>query len=762
MKKWILLIFTFIPGIILFCQSHSIIPKPVDVKYQDGSPFIITGKTPLFFVSGRIMANVIEFNSLLKQIHGIELPWTTEVTNADQPIIYLELIKDSLIPSEGYRLISTTDYIKITATHRHGLFYGLISLIQLMTPLRDGDGSFMVPLCSVEDYPRFAYRGMHLDVCRHFFGKEFIKKYIDLLALHKMNTFHWHLTDDQGWRIEIKKFPLLTQIGGWRNGSMVGHYRDQAFDTIRYGGYYTQEDIREIVKYADSRHVNIIPEIEMPGHALAALAAYPQFSCTGGPFEVSKEWGVFEDVYCAGNENTYQFIEDILTEVTNLFPGKYIHIGGDECPKERWKNCGKCQQKMKEEGLKDEHELQSYFIQRIEKFLNSKGKQIIGWDEILEGGLAPNATVMSWRGEKGGIEAAKQYHAVIMTPGDYCYFDHYQGNPEMEPVAIGGYTPIEQVYQYEPVPNELPDSLQKYILGAQANVWTEYMLSEQHVEYMAYPRAIALAEVLWTPKEHRNQGDFQHRLIDHLMLLDKLKVNYSTSMYQVKVEVVKNSGMVGLVGSTYFKNKNIMVSVSPINEDSDHYKTISGDENKWPILIRESSIVKFKIEGGSAISQQNIYLHKAIAKSIRFTNDPDINYNTQSDFTLVNGVKASVPRQNHEWNAWYGEDVEILIDLESITEIDSVIIGYLDEKSNWIWLPAAIEIHLSANGKKYKLVHRAGINEIMNNSRELMLSFKKQKAQYVKVKVFNPGKIPTGYPGEGKDSWMFFDEIQIK
>jgi hexosaminidase len=380
---------------------------------------------------------------------------------------------------------------------------------------------------TIRDSPRYTWRGMHLDVCRHFFPKEFIKKYIDLLALYKLNTFHWHLTEDQGWRIEIKKYPKLTQVGAYRKGSMIGKYDDHKFDSLKYGGYYTQQDIKELVAYAQLRHITIVPEIEMPGHSVAAIASYPFLSCSGKQLKVEKEWGVFNDVYCT-KDSTFNFLQDVLTEVMDLFPGKYIHIGGDECPKESWKKCSQCQARIKSEGLKDEHELQSYFIRRIEKFVNARGKQIIGWDEILEGGLAPNAAVMSWRGIDGGIAAANQKHNVVMSPGKPCYFDHYQSlNKAQEPLAIGGYNPLDSVYAYNPTPAVLGNKEQQYILGAQANVWTEYILNEKQVEYMALPRMCALAEALWLPLTKKNYADFVQRLKIQSKMLDKMNVNYA-------------------------------------------------------------------------------------------------------------------------------------------------------------------------------------------------------------------------------------------
>jgi hexosaminidase len=365
------------------------------------------------------------------------------------------------------------------------------------------------------------------------FPVEFIKKYIDLLAHHKYNRFHWHLTEDQGWRIEIKKYPKLQEIGAFRKETVIGHAstatRGNAkdFDGKRYGGLYTQEEIKDVVKYAADRYVTIIPEIELPGHALAALSAYPNLGCTGGPYEAATTWGVFDDVFCAGKEDSFVFLQGVLDEVIELFPGKYVHIGGDECPKTKWEKCPHCKKRMKVENLKDTHELQSYFIQRIEKYLNSKGKQIIGWDEILEGGLAPNATVMSWRGEEGGIAAARQNHDVVMTPGNWCYFDHYQAGPEGEPLAIGNMTTVEEVYSYEPVPPQLDSIQAKHILGAQANVWTEYIPTSDHVEYMVYPRACAMAEVLWSKPETKKYEDFKLRMKEHADRLTDWKVNFA-------------------------------------------------------------------------------------------------------------------------------------------------------------------------------------------------------------------------------------------
>lgn len=418
---------------------------------------------------------------------------------------------------EGYKLRVGRHGIEIRANAPAGLFYGVQTLLQLLPtgPCPAASESLAVPGVEITDRPRFAWRGMHLDVGRHIFPVEFVKRYIDLLARHRMNTFHWHLTDDQGWRIEIKRYPRLTEVGAWRTES----------DGSRYGGFYTQAEVREVVAYAAERFVTVVPEIELPGHARAALAAYPEYSCTGEALPVPATWGIFEDVYCAGDDATITFLENILAEVADLFPGPWFHVGGDECPKDRWKACPRCQARMRQEGLKDEMELQSWFVRRIETFLTERGKRLVGWDEILEGGLPPRATVMSWRGTEGGIQAARSGHDVVMSPTSHCYFDYHQDR-EGGPEAIGGYIPLEKVYAFEPVPPELSKKEARHILGGQGNVWTEYMNDPARVEYMAFPRLCAMAEVLWSPPKGRDYADFTRRMAGHYGRLDALAVNY--------------------------------------------------------------------------------------------------------------------------------------------------------------------------------------------------------------------------------------------
>ena len=509
--------------------DYPIIPLPSTLEIREGR-FLLDEVTQIVYEGDSLHKEAEYLGELLRTASNEEVLLTNKIEEDKHSII---LLLDDSLPEEGYTLEINYDRINITGKTPKGVFYGIQSLRMLLPPTAEKQAidEITIPAVYIEDHPRYAYRGMHLDVGRHMFPVDFIKKYIDLLALHKMNRFHWHLTEDQGWRIEIKKYPKLTEVGSVRKETMIEkNFDPYKGDKKEYGGYYTQEEVKEIVAYAQDKHIVIIPEIEMPGHALAALASYPELGNDTAPYEVATKWGVFEQIY-APKEETFAFLEDVLTEVMALFPSKYIHIGGDEAPKKEWEESEQAQAVIKREGLKDEHELQSYFIQRIEKFLNSHGRQIIGWDEILEGGLAPNATVMSWRGMQGGIEAANQGHDVIMTPGTHMYFDHYQADPESEPLAIGGFTPVKKVYSFEPTPDTLAAKKKKYILGAQGNVWTEYMKTSDHVEYMVLPRMSALAEVVWSAREKRNWEDFKKRLFKLEERYKALGYNYAEHVF---------------------------------------------------------------------------------------------------------------------------------------------------------------------------------------------------------------------------------------
>lgn len=528
-RYWLLLIVHLTMAFCFSDTRYSIIPQPVILQPQEGV-FEIQSDT-LIVADKKAKPLAATLNEMLSPAMGFRLK-TVKRTKQKENLIQLQLnssLKNTL-GSEGYNLIVTEKQIQLEATEKAGLFYGLVTLKQLLpkeiyNQARVNEATWNVPCVQIEDYPRFQWRGMHLDVCRHFMPTEFVKKYIDLIAMHKMNIFHWHLTEDQGWRIEIKKYPKLTEVGAWRKESEINR-RPLKFDGTPHGGFYTQEEVRDIVAYAKERYITVVPEIEMPGHSKAALAAYPELSCTGGPFEVRTNWGIEKDVYCAGNDEALEFLRDALKEVLKLFPSEYIHIGGDECPKTRWEECPKCQARIKAEGLKNEHELQSWFVKQIDNFLTKKGRRLVGWDEILEGGLAPGATVMSWRGTEGGIAAAKSGHDAVMAPTSHTYFNRRQVPPDGETVKSSRYLPIDRVYQFEPIPDTLTAQEAKHILGAQAQIWTEHIPTPERVEYMALPRMCALAEVVWTPAEKKDYDCFYKRLDRHTKRLEALNVNF--------------------------------------------------------------------------------------------------------------------------------------------------------------------------------------------------------------------------------------------
>ena len=507
-------------------QDISVIPQPVKVSMVEGR-FEFNAETVICCASGNGIENVAKIlydyigcDNDVVQCSG------TESTN------YICFRLDKNLPfesDEGYCLSIDSSSVVVKAKALNGLFYAIQTLKQLLPPsmISTKLAEFSLPCLEITDYPRFKWRGMHLDTARHIYPVSMVKSYIDMLALNKMNKFHWHLTEDQGWRIEIKKYPKLTEISSKRAATPVLGDRE-SLDGIPYDGFYTQEEAKEIVRYAADRFVTVVPEIELPGHSVEVLAAYPNLGCTGGPYAVRCFWGIEKDVYCAGNPDVFEFIKDVFDEILEIFPSKYIHIGGDECPKERWKECPKCQATMKENNLKDELELQSWFIQKVEQYLNSMGRDMIGWDEILEGGLAPNATVMVWRkdGLKDAIFAANSGNDVIMSPQEHCYFDHYQDKEENEPAAIGGFLPLENVYAFNPMPPELSEDKQKHIIGGQANVWTEYIPTVEHAQYMSYPRAFAIAEKLWSTEDVNDFNDFKMRLASMLKHLDELGINY--------------------------------------------------------------------------------------------------------------------------------------------------------------------------------------------------------------------------------------------
>lgn len=753
--------------LLIFCQNIysqtncAVIPAPVSVKMETSS-FVINRSTYIAAADFRSFSDGIVFRDFLIRFYNYPLKTVSgRLTEKN----YISVLYDSTlnIPDEGYILSVHPDSVIIKGKNNGGVLHGLISLMQLFTI--DPNNNITIPCCEITDHPRFGYRGMHLDCSRHFFDVDFIKKYIDYLALYKYNTFHWHLTDDQGWRIEIKQYPKLTSVGAWRNGTMVGHYREQKFDTIRYGGYYTQQQIKEIVKYATVRHITIIPEIELPGHCLAALASYPQYGCTNDTVQVGGAWGGYPDIFCP-KEETFTFLENILDEVMTLFPSQYIHIGGDEVEKTQWEKSKFCQQFMKDNNLADENALQNYFIQRIGKYVNSKGKKIIGWDEILEGGPAPNAVVMSWRGEEGGIAAAAQNHYAIMTPNSHCYFDYYQGSPITEPLAIGNYIPLEKVYEYDPIPEKLDASKQQYILGAQANLWTEYITTPEHVEYMILPRMLALSEVLWTPKENKNYDDFISRVFINFKLLDRVKCNYAKSIYAVNYTILPSENLTGVKVqlSSNLKDKTIYTEFYPGVYVFDMYEGEPIPVYTKEIVVEKNTLIDAYTSEGKVTTSINLHFNKATGKNISLTTPPAKKYEADGAFTLVNGIVATTkPNWSRaEWLGFQGTECEAIIDLGKTDTISKVTVGYLEDKLSWIWIPSAIEISVSDDGKIFTSVKKSDQTELMTNTRNAVLNITPQYARYVKVRINDYGTIPPSNPGAGKTAWLFVDEISVE
>ena len=734
-----------------------IIPKPVSEIIKQGI-FILDENTKIVTVNQ--LNGVSEyFESYLKETFQFEL---SQEKSAKKIVFKID---KSITNEEGYALEIRKNKISISSRNAKGAFYAVQSLLQLL-PIKTTSKSIAIQCLEIKDAPRFSYRGMHLDVARHFFSVAFIKKYINLMAMLKMNTFHWHLTEDQGWRIEIKKYPKLQEIAAFRNETLIGHYSEQPhkFNGKKYGGFYTQEEIKDIVKYASERQITIIPEIEMPGHSQAAIAAYPELGCTGEQFEVATKWGVFEEIYCP-KESTFKFLEDVIDEVVALFPGKYIHIGGDEAPKTRWKECTHCQKRIKKEGLKDEHELQNYFITRMEKYINSKGKQIIGWDEILEGGLAPNATVMSWRGTKGAAQAAKEKHDVILTPGSHCYFDHYQSDNQNEPLAIGGFLPLEKVYHFNPIPKEFTKEESTYVLGAQGNVWTEYIKTPEKVEYMAFPRAIALAEVVWSSQENKNYTDFIKRLEFYQKRLDKLNVNYANHIYEVTGKLKNTNGLLTYELSATSKTYPIYYSIN----DSAPSKLYSN-----PITVNSSLNIKAVIRDldtknlGSTF-EQKINLHKAIAAKISLNIPPNEAYNAGGKQALINGISGNNKRYgDKEWLGFSGEDLEITIEFDKPTEINAITTRFYNGNGQWIYAPKELKLQLKledGSAISSRTIIKSRDSLLVNFNLDISPFYPKDevlKTKMLKITIPNYGIIPEGKQGAGHKAWTFIDEIIIE
>ncbi|SNC77715.1 hexosaminidase [Hymenobacter gelipurpurascens] len=749
--------------------STALIPMPAHLTPGRGS-FAITAATSIY-----VDANSQELRRIgqvlsqdLQASAGVQPP--VVVVGKSRPgkpgsgDIYLSLrpALDSL-GAEGYTLSVQPSQVVLAARDPHGVFLGLQTIRQLLPPQRAAGGAVSLPAVEVVDQPRYAWRGMHLDVSRHFFPVSFVKQYIDYLALHKLNTFHWHLTDDQGWRIEIKKYPRLTSVGGWREGTLIGHYSDQPhqFDNLRYGGFYTQEQIREVVRYAQDRYITVVPEIEMPGHAVAALAAYPELSCTGGPFKVERLWGVFDDIFCAGNEQTFSFLQDVLTEVMPLFPGRMVHLGGDEAPKTRWRTCPKCQARMKAENLKDEHELQSYFVQRMEKFVNSRGKTMIGWDEILEGGLAPNAAVMSWRGMEGGTTAARQHHQVVMAPGSHAYFDHAQGEASLEPLSFGGFLPLSKVYAFEPTPTELTAAEQQYVLGGQANLWTEYIATEQQAEYMLLPRLSALAEVLWTPTRQKSWPSFQQRMQQQYRRYESWGASYSRSAFNVRQRLTFDSARHATLVALQMDAAGPRIRYSLDGTAP----TPASAEYTQPFAVSHSAVIKAAAFEGhqlqGEVTTRELTVHQAFAAPVTLTTEPNRSYRGAGAITLVDGQRGSTNHADGQWLGFYGTDLEATLDLGQVTALRTVKASFLQAAGSGIRLPTNVAIAVSKDGVKYQTVYAAPVSGFSPGKpaiREVPAALPKTKARFVRITATNAQPPGAATP----DTWLFVDEVMVQ
>ena len=703
-------------------------------------------------------------------------------------------IDDATLGTEGYRLDITDQFVTLEANGPAGFFYAVQTLYQLLPPVvlsrkrplvavlypkptqprpfALSPDSLTLPACRIQDQPRYAYRGLMLDVSRHFFPVSVVKRYIDLMALHKFNTFHWHLTDDQGWRIEIKKYPKLTQVGANRRETLVGHYDEfdpQVFDGKPYGGFYTQADVRDVVRYAAAKQITVVPEIEMPGHALAALASYPELSCEADkPYSVATKWGVFPDVFCP-TEKTFSFLEDVLTEVMDLFPGKYIHIGGDECPKEAWRKSAFCQQLMKREKLKNEDELQSWFITRIDKFVTKKGRRIIGWDEILEGGLSPNATVMSWRGTKGGIQAAQQRHDVIMTPGGFCYLDHLQGDPGQEPLGFGGILPLEMVYSYNPTDESLTPEQQRYILGVQGNLWTEYIPDQSQVEYMVWPRAAALAEVAWSPLTDKSYADFTRRLPQHFERLTQLGVNVSRTFYDPTFTAQPTPD--GRVA--------VALAVSPSAASVAHPDVRytldgsipSGESMRYeaPILLNKTTNVRAAAFAGPkpinqlAKIQKEFIVSAATGKSYTYLYPPTTG-RPDTGQLLTDGNTGNMGGYEVADIVSYAGDFGVVLDLGRVQSVQGVRVGFLKYTARNMCLPKQVIIDVSDDGQTFQPVGTFACNAAEGGKRSfvrLPFDFLPTSARYVRVVARKAGQVPAGLRNPGQPAQMGVDEVEV-
>ncbi|WP_289745483.1 glycoside hydrolase family 20 protein [uncultured Bacteroides sp.] len=747
--------------------NYQVIPIPQEIVMAANGEFALNNNVKIIYPEGNeaMQRNAQYLAGYLKKATG--KVYQIETGTEGKGNILLQVVSDVEKP-EAYQLKVNAEGVVISGASEAGVFYGIQTLRKSIPVLENSTP--VLSYVEISDAPRFDYRGAHFDVSRHFFTVEEVKSFIDMMALHNMNRLHWHITDDQGWRIEIKKYPLLTEIGSQRKETVIGHNSGE-YDGKPYGGFYTQEEAREIVAYAAERYITVVPEIDLPGHMQAALAAYPQLGCTGGPYDVWTIWGVSDNVLCAGNDSVLTFIDDVLAEIIDIFPSEYVHIGGDECPKVKWKSCSKCQARIKALGIKsdDKHSkeeyLQSFIINHGEKFLNAHGRQMIGWDETLEGGLAPNATVMSWRGEGGGIEAAKQHHDVIMTPNTYLYFDYYQTkDTENEPMAIGGYLPLERVYSYEPMPRSLTQEEQKYIVGVQANHWTEYIPTFSQLQYMALPRWAALCEIQWSQADKKDYQNFLTRLPQLISLYQTEGYNYAKHVFDVTADFQANA-----------ETGVVEVRMKTIDDAPIHY-TLDGTEptSASPVAdsvlsIKENCIlqaVAVRPSGNSRIFSEKVVFSKSTCKSIVANQPVNKQYEFKGVSTLTDGLKGNGNYKTGRWIAFYRNDMDVTIDLQQPTEISSVAFSTCVEKGDWVFDVRGITIEVSDDGENFTKVFSEEYPEMKETDRnglyEHKQTFAPVKTRYVHVLGLSERSIPAWHGGKGNFGFLFVDEIVIE